>query len=60
VEALALRMSVPRDEMLKRVASLNFLRVSASDTARARRSSHPTARMMTATVVNSTAGAAVD
>jgi hypothetical protein len=55
VEALALRMSVPRDEMLKRVSSLNFPGVPGR-----RRSSHPTARMMTATVVNSTAGAAAD
>ena len=36
-DALALRMNVPKDEMLKRVARLNFLKVPASivDTARA-------------------------
>ena len=61
VDALALRMNVPNDEMLKRVASLNFLKAPASivDTAAAFLGSDR-ARMMTATVVNSTAGAAAD
>jgi NAD(P)-dependent dehydrogenase (short-subunit alcohol dehydrogenase family) len=61
VDALALRMNVPKDGMLKRVASLNFLKVPASivDTAAAFLTSDR-ARMMTATVVNSTAGAAAD
>ena len=63
VDALSLRMNVPKDEMLKRVARLNFLKVPASivDTARAAAFlASDRARMMTATVVNSTAGAAAD
>jgi len=63
VDALSLRMNAPKDEMLKRVARLNFLKVPASivDTARAAAFlASDRARMMTATVVNSTAGAAAD
>jgi hypothetical protein len=61
VDALALRMRVPKDEMLKRVASLNFLKVLASDTARAAAFlASDRARTMIATVVNSTAGTAAD
>ena len=49
--------------MIERMASLNFLKVpaSTSDTAKAAAFlASDRARMMTATVVNSTAGAALD
>jgi len=63
MDALASQMNVPRDQMTARIASMNFLKVPATvaDTARAvafLASDH--ARMMTGTVLNSTAGAALD
>ena len=63
MDALASRMNVPKDQMIARIASLNFLKVPASigDTAKAAAFlASDRARMMTATVVNSTAGAALD
>ena len=62
-EWLASKMNVSKDQMIASMASLNFLKVPAmtSDTAKAvafLASDH--ARMMTGTVVNSTAGAALD
>ena len=63
IEALASKMNVPKEQMIARIASMNFLKVPASisDTAKVAAflaSDH--ARMMTGTVVNSTAGAALD
>jgi 3-oxoacyl-[acyl-carrier protein] reductase len=63
MDTLASRMNVPKDQMIARIASLNFLKVPASigDTAKAAAFlASDGARMMTATVVNSTAGAALD
>lgn len=63
MEALASQMNVRKDEMIARMASLNFLKVPASisDTAKlAAFLASDRARMMTGTVVNSTAGAALD
>jgi NAD(P)-dependent dehydrogenase (short-subunit alcohol dehydrogenase family) len=63
MEALARKMNVPKDQMVARVASMNLLKVPASisDTAKmAAFLASDRARMMTATVVNSTAGAALD
>jgi hypothetical protein len=63
MDALASRMKVPKDQMIARIADMNFLKVPASigDTARAAAVlASDRARMMTATVVNSTAGAALD
>ena len=63
MEALGGRLSLTKDQMIARLASLNFLKVSASiaETARAAAFlASDRARMMTATVVNSTAGAAAD
>ena len=63
IEALASRMSVTKEQMMARMANLNLLKIPASvvDTAKAAAflaSDH--ARMMTGTVVNSSAGAAAD
>ena len=63
MDALAGKMNVTRDQMIAKMASFNFLKVpaSVSDTSKAAAflaSDH--ARMMTGTVVNSTAGAALD
>jgi NAD(P)-dependent dehydrogenase (short-subunit alcohol dehydrogenase family) len=63
MDALAAKMNVTKDQMIARMASLNFLKVPASinDTAKtAVLLASDGARMMTATVVNSTAGAAAD
>ncbi len=63
VTALAGRMNATKEEIIVRLASLNFLRVPASvaDTAKAAVFlASDRARMMTATVVNSTAGSAAD
>jgi NAD(P)-dependent dehydrogenase (short-subunit alcohol dehydrogenase family) len=63
VDALASRMNVPRDQVIARLASLNFLKVPATvaDTARAAVFlASDGARMMTGTVVNATAAAALD
>ena len=63
MEALAGKMNVTKDQMIARIASLNFLKVPASisDTAKAAAFiACERARMMTGTVVNSTAGAALD
>jgi len=63
MDALAGKMNVTKDQMIARMASLNFLKVPASisDTAKAVVFlASDRARMMTGTVVNSTAGAAAD
>ena len=63
MDALASKMNVTKDQMIARMASLNFLKVPASisDTAKtAVFLASDRARMMTGTVVNSTAGAAAD
>ena len=63
IDGLSRTMNVRKDEMIDRMASLNFLKAPAStvDTAKAAvllASDH--ARLMTGTVMNSTAGAAAD
>jgi 3-oxoacyl-[acyl-carrier protein] reductase len=63
MDILASKMNVTNDQMIERLASLNFLKVPAnsSDTAKAAAFlASDRARMMTGTVVNSTAGAALD
>src|SRR5262249_3514614 len=58
MEILASRMNRPKDDMVTRLASLNFLKVPAciSDTAKAVAFlASDRARLMTGTVVNSTA-----
>jgi len=63
MDALAGKMNVTKDQMIARIASQNFLKVPASisDTAEAAVFlASDRARMMTGTVVNSTAGAAAD
>jgi 3-oxoacyl-[acyl-carrier protein] reductase len=63
MDVLARKMNVPKDEMIARIASLNFLKTPAriTDTAKAAVFlASERARMMTGTVVNSTAGAAAD
>jgi NAD(P)-dependent dehydrogenase (short-subunit alcohol dehydrogenase family) len=63
MDALAHRMNVTRDQMIARMAGLNFLKLpaSVSDTAKAVVFlASDRARLMTGTVVNSTAGAALD
>src|SRR5262245_17236173 len=62
-DVLAGKMNVTREQMIARVASVNFLKLPASiyDTAKAAVFlASDRARMMTGTVVNSTAGAALD
>jgi 3-oxoacyl-[acyl-carrier protein] reductase len=63
MDAAAGRMNVTKDQMIARIASFNFLKVPASihDTAKAAAFvASDRARMMTGTVVNATAGAALD
>lgn len=63
VESLAGRMNTTKEQMMGRFADLNFLKVAAntSDTAKAAAFiASDRARMMTGTVVNATAGAALD
>jgi 3-oxoacyl-[acyl-carrier protein] reductase len=63
MDILAAKMNVTKDQMIAQMASLNFLKVPAgtSDTAKAAAFlASDRARMMTGTVVNSTAGAALD
>jgi 3-oxoacyl-[acyl-carrier protein] reductase len=63
MDALASKASVTKEQMIARFASFNFLKVPASifDTAKAAAFlASDRARMMTGTVVNSTAGAAAD
>jgi len=63
IELLSAGMKVPRDQMVAQIANLNFLRVPAkvSDTAKAAAFLvSDRARMFTGTVVNSSAGAALD
>jgi 3-oxoacyl-[acyl-carrier protein] reductase len=63
MDILASKMNVTKDQAIERIASLNFLKVPAntSDTAKAAAFlASDRARMMTGTVVNSTAGAALD
>jgi len=63
MDALAGKMNVTKDQMIARIASLNFLKIPAgvSDTAKsAAFLASDRARMMTGTVVNATAGAALD
>ena len=63
MEALGGRLSLTKEQLIGRLASLNLLKFPASiaDTARAAAFlASDRARMMTATVVNSTAGAAAD
>src|SRR5262245_27243314 len=62
-EAIANKLNITKDQAIAGIASLNFLKVpaSVSDTAKAAvllASDHM--RMMTGTVMNSTAGAALD
>jgi NAD(P)-dependent dehydrogenase (short-subunit alcohol dehydrogenase family) len=63
MDALGSRMNATREEMIARMASYNFLKVPASvaDTAKlAALLASDRVRMVTGTVVNSTAGAAAD
>ena len=63
MDALASKLKVTKDQLIGSIASLNFLKVPAtvSDTAKAAALlASDRARMMTGTVVNSTAGAAAD
>jgi 3-oxoacyl-[acyl-carrier protein] reductase len=63
MDIMAARMGGTKDDMIAMMASLNFLKVPAitSDTAKlAAFLASDRARMMTGTVVNSTAGAALD
>ena len=63
MDALAGAMNVTKDQMIARIASLNFLKVPASisDTAKlAALLASDRVRLMTGTVVNSTAGPALD
>ena len=63
MDAVVSRMGITKDQAIANIASLNFLKVPASiaDTAKlAAFLASDRARMMTATVVNSTAGAALD
>jgi NAD(P)-dependent dehydrogenase (short-subunit alcohol dehydrogenase family) len=63
MEFLARKMNASKEQMIASVAGLNFLKTPASisDTARAAvLLASDNARMMTGTVVNSTAGAALD
>jgi NAD(P)-dependent dehydrogenase (short-subunit alcohol dehydrogenase family) len=63
MDILAAKMNVTKEAMIARMASLNFLKVtsSTSDTAKAAAFlASDRARMMTGTVMNSTAGAALD
>ena len=63
VELLSARMKVPKEQIVAQIANLNFLRVPAkvSDTANAAAFLvSDRARMFTGTVVNSSAGAALD
>jgi enoyl-[acyl-carrier-protein] reductase (NADH) len=63
VDILAGQMNVPKEQMVARIASLNFLKVPAcvADTARvAAFVTSDRTRMITGTVVNATAGAALD
>ncbi len=63
MDVLAGKMNVTREQMIGRMASLNFLKVPASvyDTAKAAVFlASDRARMITGTVINSTAGAALD
>jgi predicted RNA polymerase sigma factor len=60
---LALRMNVTKDEMIARLASLNFLKAPAQTTDTAKAAvflASDRARMMTGTVLNATAGSAAD
>lgn len=63
MDILASKMNAPREQMIARIASFNFLKIPASvaDTAKvATFLASDRARMMTGTVVNATAGAALD
>jgi NAD(P)-dependent dehydrogenase (short-subunit alcohol dehydrogenase family) len=63
MDILASKINVTKNQMIERTASLNFLKVPAttSDTAKAAAFlASDRARMMTGTVVNSTAGAALN
>jgi 3-oxoacyl-[acyl-carrier protein] reductase len=63
MEMLASKMNVTKEQMMATMANLNFLKVpaSTSDTAKvAAFLASDRARLMTGTVVNSTAGAALD
>jgi NAD(P)-dependent dehydrogenase (short-subunit alcohol dehydrogenase family) len=63
MDARASKMNATKDQMIARTASLNFLKVPASifDTAKAVAFlASDRARLMTGTVVNSSAGAALD
>jgi len=63
IDILASKMNLTKEQVIGGMASLNFLKVTAStaDTAKAAAFlASDRARMMTGTVVNSTAGAALD
>ncbi len=63
IDILAAKMNTTKDQMIGMMAGLNFLKVPAttSDTAKAAAFlASDRARMMTGTVLNSTAGAALD
>lgn len=63
MDALASRVNITKDQAVAAVANLNFLKVPAgvSDTAKAAvLIASDRARLLTGTVVNSTAGAALD
>jgi 3-oxoacyl-[acyl-carrier protein] reductase len=62
-DMVASRLNITKDEAIARIAQLNFLQVPATvqDTANAPvRIASDRARMLTGTVVNATAGAALD
>jgi enoyl-[acyl-carrier-protein] reductase (NADH) len=63
MDALAKTMNVTRELLIAQIANYNFLKIpaSVSDTAKAAAFlASDRARMITGTVVNSTAGAALD
>jgi enoyl-[acyl-carrier-protein] reductase (NADH) len=63
MDIFASKMNLTKEQMIATMANLNFLKVPAntSDTAKAAVFlASDRARMMTGTVVNSTAGAALD
>jgi enoyl-[acyl-carrier-protein] reductase (NADH) len=63
MEALANKMNVPKQQMIAQLDSLSFLKHSASTSDRANAAvllASDRARMITGTVFNATAGAALD
>jgi 3-oxoacyl-[acyl-carrier protein] reductase len=61
VQLIAGKLNITKDPALERIAKYNFLKIPATDTANAAvLIASDRARMLTGTVVNATAGAALD